>query len=74
MKLSRSVEVIDALVDAVDSVDEQLPTPEDIFDLSAMEEQMAFRPDLMEPDSRFLPEDIVLAGSPVLDEIEQRIV
>lgn len=69
--VARSVDVIDQLVEAVDNLDDSLPALEDPFDISEIEEQMAFRPDLMEPNSAFLPEDVLLAGSPVLEEIER---
>lgn len=75
VKLSRSVDIINDLVDVSDGVDDRLPKPDedsavDEFDMLAIEEQMAFRPELIEPDSAFLPEDMVVAGGNVLEEIE----
>ncbi|MFP6582826.1 MAG: VWA domain-containing protein [Candidatus Hydrogenedentota bacterium] len=75
VKLSRSVDIINDLVDISDGVDDRLPKPDedsagDELDLLAMEEQMAFRPEMIEPDSAFLPEDMLLAGGDVLEAIE----
>lgn len=73
--LPPSVEVVDALLAAMDAskaADEPASEPVEEEIMHVMdEEERIFHPDIIEPEAVFLPEDIIVARTEVLQEIER---
>lgn len=72
VSLPRSVDMLDQLMSAMDAASaEEVGKTGPTNPLVAMDaDQDIFHPDLIEPDMRFLPEDVVLARNPVKSQID----